>query len=380
MKANLLVLLAGIALLVAVTGCRHTSSLKYTDLGAPADEPAPKLTPVEKTSGIPAEWLQPPTNLFTLGPGDRLEIELLDETNSLVTTVVGPDGKVYFNLLPGIDVWGLDLGQARSLMERGLKEYVRGEPRVGLTLRGVESKRVWLLGRFQQPGVYIMTNAMTLLEAVAAAGGSLTFSGAREVAAGPISEDLADLRHSFIVRQGQILPVDFHRLLNEGDLSQNIYLHPDDFVYFTPAYAREVHVLGAVTQPQAVPYTEGMTVATAIAGAYGWIQDAYLDHVAVLRGSFSEPQIAVVNLRAITSGREQDMVLEPNDIVYVPFAPYRYLRKYADIILNTFVSSVAINAGTSAVIKDGGAGAGIFIPIGSGVQIIPPPAPPIGGR
>lgn len=380
MKANLSVLIAGGVLLIAVSGCRNTAPPKYSDLDLPVGKAPAKMTPVEKHSGIQPEWLRPPTNLFTLGPGDRLEIELLDETNSLTSTVVGPDGKVYFNLLPGIDVWGLDLGQARTLMERGLKEYVRGEPRVGLTLRGVESKRVWLLGRFQQPGVYVMTNAMTLLEAISAAGGSLTFSGAREIAAGPISEDLADLRHSFVLRQGQILPVDLHRLLNEGDLSQNIYLQPDDFVYFTPAYAREIHVLGAVTQPKSVPYTEGMTVAAAIAGAYGTIKDAYLGHVAVLRGSFSEPQIAVVDYRAIVHGRAQDMELEPNDIVYVPFAPYRYLRKYADIILNTFVGSVAINAGTSAVIKQGGQGAGIFIPIGSGVQIIPPPAPPIGGR
>jgi polysaccharide export outer membrane protein len=175
------------------------------------------------------------------------------------------------------------------------------------------------------------------------------------------------------------LPVDFHRLLNEGDLKQNIYLQPDDFVYFTPSYAREVHVIGAVFQPKAVPYTEGMTVAAAIAGAYGTVKDAYLRHVAVLRGSFNEPQIAIVDYNAIVHGAAPDMELEPNDIVYVPFAPYRYLRKYVDIILNTFVSSVAINAGTSAVIKGGAQGAGIFIPIGSGVQIIPPPAPPIGG-
>jgi polysaccharide export outer membrane protein len=173
------------------------------------------------------------------------------------------------------------------------------------------------------------------------------------------------------------LPVDFNSLLNRGDLSQNIYLQPDDFVYFAPTYAKEVHVLGAVTQPKAVPYTEGMTMAAAIAGAYGTVRDAYLTQVAVVRGSLAEPQIAILNYYDIVSGHAPDMALEPNDIVYVPLSPYRYLRKYADIILNTFVSSVAINAGTRWVVKQPTGGAGVFIPVGSGIQIVPPPVPPI---
>ena len=67
----------------------------------------------------------------------------------------------------------------------------------------------------------------------------------------------------------------------------------------------------------------------------------------------------------------------PNDIVYVPFSPYRYLRRYAEVILNTFVSSTAINAGSYAVTKPGeGFGLGVFIPAGSGVQIVPSISPP----
>src|SRR5688500_19855020 len=45
------------------------------------------------------------------------------------------------------------------------------------------------------------------------------------------SEDLADLRRAFIVRRGKLLPVDFYKLLKEGDLYQNIYLEADDFIY-----------------------------------------------------------------------------------------------------------------------------------------------------
>src|SRR5512146_1640891 len=72
-----------------------------------------ELKPVVFTNGIRPDWLRTPTNLFTLGPGDKLDIEYLGETNTTITTTVGPDGKIYFNLLPGLDVWGLTLAQTK---------------------------------------------------------------------------------------------------------------------------------------------------------------------------------------------------------------------------------------------------------------------------
>lgn len=361
---------------VLFAGCQQTKPQfsKFDQPGHLAARP----TLISLTNQIDPAWLHAPTNRFTLGPGDRVEIELLDEAGSKTATVVGPDGKVYFNLLPGLDVWGLTLTQAKNLIEQNLTNYVRSTPRVNLTLREVASKHVWVLGRVQQPGVYAMAAPMTLLEAISMAGGSLTFAGTKDVTGGgPLGEELADLKHSFVVRNGKLLPVNFDALLNKGDLSQNIFLQPDDFIYFAPAYAREVYVLGAVVQPRPVGYTEGMTVAGAVAGAFGTVRDAYLNNVVVVRGTLSQPDIAVVNYKAIVHGQAPDLPLQPHDIVYVPFSPYRYLRKYAEIALNTFVSSIAINAGSSIFSKGNTGGAGVFIPVGSGVQVIPPAAPPI---
>ena len=70
-----------------------------------------------------------------------------------------------------------------------------------------------LLGRFQQPGIYNMAAPTTLLEAIAAAGGSQSFAGQRQISeGGPIGEDLADFNHSFVVRGNKMVPVDFHGL------------------------------------------------------------------------------------------------------------------------------------------------------------------------
>jgi protein involved in polysaccharide export with SLBB domain len=370
-------------MLLAFAGCKSSGPASAPNYSATQSEPAPVKSTASTqtiviTNQLDPALLQAPTNLFTLGPGDKLDLELVDETNSLATTVVGPDGKIYFDLLPGMDVWGLTLGQTRQMLQQELGKYVRGEPQISVTLRDVQSKHVWLLGRFQAPGVYNMATPTTLLEAIAAAGGSQSFAGQRQISeGGPLGEDLADLHHSFIVRNNKMLPVDFYNLLNKGDLSQNIYLQPDDFIYFAPSWAKEVYVLGAVTQPKPVQYVHGMSLMQAIAGAYGTVRDAWLAHVIIVRGSLAQPQVTFVNYYDIVKGHSPDIPLEPNDIVYVPLTRYRYLRKYVDIALNTFVSSVAINAGTRLSVPPGQSVNGIVIPAGSGITIVPPPAPPI---
>ena len=328
------------------------------------------------TNTLDPAWLQPPKESFTLGPGDKLELEILGDPTSKTTTVVGPDGKIYFNLLPGIDVWGLTLAQARAQIEGGLAKYMKDQPQVSLVLRDVESKRIWVLGRVQAPGVYPLATPITLLEAVSLAGGTMSLSSFRQQEAAGASDELADFRHSFILREGKFLPIDFARLFQRGDLSQNIYLQPDDFIYFPTAAAQEVYVLGAVTEPRAVPYRQGMTVAAAVASAYGTITGAYMHHVTVVRGSLSHPQIAVVDYRNVLRGLAPDFALQPGDIVYVPFSPYRYLYKYVQLAIDTFVSSAAINAGSAAIGQPVVGAAGVFIPVGSGVQIIPPISPP----
>ena len=368
MKEILLSCLTGL-LLAAMVGC--TSAGKRTGSSAQFAEPpsgATATTTLVVTNQLHPELLRPSDAPFTLGPGDRVEIELLGTANSRAVTGVGPDGKIYYYLLPGLDVWGLTLTQTRDLMQKELAKYVT-DPQLTVTLRGVASKRVWLLGRLNQPGVYPMAAPMTLLESIARAGG--TSSSGNQITL----QDLADLRHSFVMRQGQFLPVDFYRLLREGDTSQNIYLQSDDFVYVPSALAQQVYVLGAVPFPRAAPYTEGMTLVSALAsasgamtvdwltpGTYGVVADAYLSHVAIVRGSLSNPQMTVVDYGAVIKGRARDVLLEPGDIVYVPNSPYSTLKRYLNTIVNTFITTVAANEGIRA--GGGSVNVGVSVPVG----------------
>jgi hypothetical protein len=175
------------------------------------------FTSVPLTNRLAPEFLQPTAEPFTLGPGDKIEIEILGDPGTQTSVTIGPDGKIYYYLLPGMDVWGLTLAQTKERLERELAQYVPGA-QVAVTLRAIESKRVWLLGRLHNSGIYSMGAPMTLLEAISVAGGLLSPTGPGTSGA----EELADLPHSFVVRGGQLLPVDFQRLIREGDMTQNI--------------------------------------------------------------------------------------------------------------------------------------------------------------
>jgi protein involved in polysaccharide export with SLBB domain len=356
--------LTALALLALAAGCQMPGPNRFN----PRASLAASLEETAGTNRLDPALLQPSADLFRLGPGDHVEIEIVSDPLSRATVTVGPDGKIYYGLLVGIDVWGRTLDETRQDIEKGLSRYMREPPAVEVTLRAVESKKIWMLGRFQSPGVYPMTNSMTLLEAIFMAGGPQSMGGGRESATAGAEEGLADLGHSFVLRNGQLLPVSFARLFR-GDLAQNIYLQSDDFVYLAPVVADEVHVFGAVAQPRAVPYVRELTLIQAIASAGGTIRDAYQGQVAIVRGSLSEPKIAIVSYVDIIKGRASDVPLDSGDIVYVPLRPWRVLTKYLDVIATTFASSVAINAGAEATLNVPPPQAGILIPFGSGITI-----------
>lgn len=343
---QLFVLIAG---LMVLAGCKNIGH-------GPKFDPHQETLQEANTSANPIDpaWLRPSTNEFRLGPGDKLEIDLLGSSESPTPALVGPDGKIYFELLPGLDVWGLTLRQTRDLLAREMAKYVN-HPRVSVTLREVYSRRVWMLGRVVTPGIYSLNAPTTLLEAISRAGGLATsaFTGT--------TEELADLHHSFVMRGGKFLPVDFNRLIYDGDMSQNIYLEPDDFVFLPSASETEVYVLGAVNQPRAVIFKDQVTLSSAISIAGGLLPDAFSRQVVIVRGSLTDPHYAVVNWQDILKGKAKEVRLQPRDIVYVPDEPLEMLDKAGHLILQTFVRTIAANEGLRAGGSTQSVGVGVSV-------------------
>ena len=95
--------------------------------------------------------------------------------------------------------------------------------------------------------------------------------------------------------------------------SGKIYTNPTITIIMQPA-ARFVNVGGAVRSPTRVPFTEDMTLLTAINAAGGFNDFADQKKVRVLRGS----DVQVFDVRQSRRDPSKDIRLQPGDRVEVP--------------------------------------------------------------
>lgn len=286
-------------------------------------------------SALPADALRPPQGAVRIGPGDVLDIEIVETPNTRATVIVMPDGMLHYDLAGGIQVRGLSLAQLeRKLAERLQEHYAF--PIVSINLDSAQSKSYTILGQVQRPGTYPMAQPTTLLEAISGAGGFLSSS------LGGKTQDIADLRRSIVVRDNKIVPADFHALVTDGDMSQNIYIRPGDYIFLPAAGTDRVFVLGAVNRPTGVPYSSRVTVMSALAAAQGPKPNAYTARAILLRGATRQPKAAVVNLRAIYKGEENNFQLQPGDILWVAKRPWHKLEEYARVAAESAATSIAL--------------------------------------
>lgn len=342
--AALLLVMGGLA------GCR--SRLPPLAPAGLEGEPGFVLTPRPE---LPPGSLLPPDEPYRLGIGDLVEIEISETPGTRATTFIMTDGRLYYDLAGGVRADGLTIAELSARLEEALRRDYH-EPHVNVTLLEVRSRRFWILGRVFNPGLYPLREPTTLVEAISMAGGLFTsrFSGT--------TEELADLSHSLVIRGGEVLPVDFEALLRRGDMSQNIYLRPDDYVFLPSSLSQNVYVLGSVRQPKAVGFRDRLSVVGALAHAKGPLPEAWLKGVVVLRGSLRQPRAASVDVAAILAGRARDVNLEPGDVVWVPDSPLDRWDKYFWSILNTAARTIAVNEGTRAAA--GSAAPSVTIPVG----------------
>jgi len=283
-----------------------------------------------------------PSEPYILGPGDVLEIEIAEVRGTLARTFVMPDGMVYYNLAGGVRAEGLTPADfSKKLTEALKRDYAN--PLVNVSLVEVRSRRYWILGRVFKPGIFPLRQPTTLLEAIAESGGLFTsrFSGT--------TQELADLSNSVVIRNGDILPVNFDKLIRSGDTSQNIYLRNNDLIYLPSSAASTVLLLGAVAVPQAVGYRDSLTLVDCVAQGKGPAKDAYLNQVVIVRGTLAKPSAAIVNLNAILTGRATNVLLQPGDIVWIPRRPLGLLETTVKLVFMDAARSVAASAGARAV-------------------------------
>lgn len=107
----------------------------------------------------------------------------------------------------------------------------------------------------------------------------------------------------------------------EQRLSDGYLRDPQVTVIMTERENLEVSVLGQVQRPGTFPYVEKLTLVQALSEAGGLNELANTRRVKLTRKGPGGVGTYEVSVKAITEGREEDIVLQPGDIVFVPLAP-----------------------------------------------------------
>lgn len=280
---------------------------------------------------------------YRVSVGDVLEISIFGHRDTMNQSVpVAPDGKLYYFFIEGIPAEGRTVEEIEHDIESRLGNLFT-TPDVSIIPRRVMSSKYTILGKVKGPGNYYIQSATTLRQAIGQAGG-FAEGGYRGT-----SINIASLKKSFIIRDGKRLPIDFEELMKTEDADNDIYVRPGDYIYIASSLIEEVYRLGALKEPRPMPYEDGLTLVGLVTGQSGvgggYLPEAHIQQVLVIRGALEDPQVTVVNLEAVLEGRENDVYLQSGDIVYVPYKPYRWLRQLIRVAIFSYARAFGGAAG-----------------------------------
>jgi polysaccharide biosynthesis/export protein len=179
-------------------------------------------------------------------------------------------------------------------------------------------RQVTVAGFVKEPGVYPYQGSISLTQAVALGGGQLPS---------------ADLRSVNVIRaidgQDRISNYDLGAIMS-GNVGDPPIVAGDRVI--VSAINQAVTVSGAVTEPTAIDWQEGLTLSRAVAEAKGMSPQAAAGRVAVLRMIDGQLKAAQFDMRAINQGKSPDPAMMPNDRIVVGESQVAvFIRDYAPL-------------------------------------------------
>ena len=117
---------------------------------------------------------------YIIGPDDVLAVNVWKEPELSRSVIVRPDGKITLPLLKDIQASGSTPEQLQDRIEKGLADYV-SKPVVTVILQEEKSHKFNVLGQVQKPGSYLLNSPMTVLDAIAMAGGLREWAKANSI-------------------------------------------------------------------------------------------------------------------------------------------------------------------------------------------------------
>jgi polysaccharide biosynthesis/export protein len=281
---------------------------------------------------------------YVLGPNDEIVIlSVVAEDIANKTTRITTSGDLNLPMVGRIHAAGMTLDQLQTEVSERLKTYYR-DPDVSINITQFKSQPVSVIGYVGSPGVIQLEGRKTLIEVLSQVGGLKQDAGSRIK----------------ITRQSEWGPIPLPSAKTQGDLSvaevsvrgietatspeENIQILPNDVI--TVPRADIIYVLGEVKMPGGFALDErGRTISLieVLARAGGATPTASLKHAKIVRAVPNANRVEIaVNLRDVTKGKAKDMVLQPDDILYVPNSYAKgAFRRTLDTVVNT-ATAVAI--------------------------------------
>ncbi len=153
---------------------------------------------------------------YGLQPGDIIRISVWREPELDQGVMVRPDGAISFPLTGDISVQGQTVEQVTSAITERLSEFIPN-PVVTVSLQENLGNRIYVTGRVNQPGVFLINRPIDVMQALAIAGGLTPFAD---------QDGIKVLRR----QSGEqiTIPFDYKQVRKGQNLQQNVMLRPGD--------------------------------------------------------------------------------------------------------------------------------------------------------
>ncbi len=270
---------------------------------------------------------------YVIGAGDKFIFNVYDEDDlSEKGILVKPDGTVTLKLIGDVRIAGLTADSAARVIEERYRKYVK-YPKVALMPMELRSANFTIIGKVGKPGNYSIRRGMRITDAVATAQGLATGIFQNNTV------EMADLEHSYLIREGRIIPAEFVKAIREGNLLHNVILKDGDYIYIPSSMNKEVFVVGEVVSPGYIGFKESLSLIQAMAYAKG-PKETSCSQVIIVRGSLNHPRVYSMDIDKILSGESRDFLLQPNDVVYFPKSVLASWNKIVNLLMPTLQAAI----------------------------------------
>jgi polysaccharide export outer membrane protein len=243
---------------------------------------------------------------YVIGAQDVLSIHLYDQEDLGGQYTVEADGTIGFPMVGRVTAGGLTLRGFETELKAQLANGYFRDPQLTVSVEHYRSQRVFVMGEVRQPGSVALTGGMTLIEALAHAGSTVsTASGEVAIVRAPQGDTV-----------GPVLPeqdaaTEIFRAsirdLESGALSQNIELRDGDTIFVSRA--ETVYVFGEVKNPGAYGVQKHTTVLQALSLAGGVSEHGAMNRIHIVRIEDGEKTEVKVKLTDIV--RPEDTIIVP---------------------------------------------------------------------